>query len=426
MTLSVCNIFFINDFVKNVSILTPRCHNETQNGILEKNLQQISLIPRFFNAPKQSFFLFGPRGTGKSTWLKSRYPTAFWIDLLELDQFRFYSAAPERLKEVIAAHSTQKVVVIDEVQKIPDILSVVHALIEEKKGIQFVLTGSSARKLRRVGVDLLAGRALLRHMPPFFAAELGNQFALQEALELGLLPLVRGSENPEESLKAYVGMYLKEEVQAEGLVRQIGDFARFLEIISFSHAAELVVSNIARECNISRKTVENYIQILQDLLLGYTISVFTKRAQRALAERPKFYLFDAGIYRSLRPLRPLDVVQEMQGAALEGLVCQHLKSWVDAQVENYELAFWRTRSKLEVDFIVYGPKTFLAIEVKHSATIHPSDLKGLEAFKADYPECTPIFLYRGVTRIEKKGILCIPCEEFLLTIHPDRPIWGCP
>jgi predicted AAA+ superfamily ATPase len=218
-------------------------------------------------------------------------------------------------------------------------------------------------------------------------------------------------------------MYLKEEVQAEGLVRSIGDFARFLEIISFSHAAELTVSNISRECNVARKTVENYIQVLEDLLLGYTLSVFTKRAQRALAERPKFYLFDAGVYRSLRPHRPLDVPQEIQGAAIEGLVCQHLKAWVDAQVENYELAFWRTRSKLEVDFIVYGPNMFLAIEVKHGETIHPSDLRGLEAFHKDYPECTPLLLYRGNLRMKIKEILCVPCEEFLLSIHPDKSLF---
>ncbi len=380
-------------------------------------------IKRFFKAPTQSFFLFGPRGTGKSTWLKGRYADALWIDLLELDQLRLYSAAPERLKEIVGAHPDKKVVVIDEVQKVPDILSVVHSLIEEKKGIQFVLTGSSARKLRRVGVDLLAGRALLKHMPPFFAAELGKEFDLKKALELGLLPLVRGSENPEEALKTYAGMYLKEEVQAEGLVRQIGDFARFLEVVSFSHAGELNISNISRECSIVRKTVENYVQILQDLLLGYTLSVFTKRAQRALAERPKFYLFDAGIYRSLRPQRPLDVPQEIQGAALEGLIYQHLKAWVDAQIESYELAFWRTRSKLEVDFIVYGPNTFLAIEVKHGEAIHPNDFKGLEAFKEDYPECTPLLLYRGKTKFVRKGILCIPCEEFLLNIHPDHRLW---
>ncbi|MBX7066154.1 MAG: AAA family ATPase [Parachlamydiales bacterium] len=380
------------------------------------------LIPRFFKAPKQSFFLFGPRGTGKSTWLKQHFPEAFWVDLLKLDQLLVYSATPEHLREVLDANPDQKVVVIDEVQKVPDILSVVHSLIEEKRGIQFILTGSSARKLRREGVDLLAGRAILKHMPPFFAAELGKNFDLTEALELGLLPLVRGSIDPKEVLKTYVGLYLKEEVQAEGLVRQIGDFARFLEVISFSHGYELNVSNISRECYVARKTVENYIEILKDLLLGYTLSPFTKRAKRALGERPKFYLFDAGVYRSLRPLRPLDVPQEIQGAALEGLVCQHLKSWVEAQTEIYELAFWRTRSRLEVDFIVYGPNTLLAIEVKHGETIHPQDLNSLEAFKEDYPECTPILLYRGKTSYKKKEILCMPVEDFLLRVDPNHPL----
>lgn len=184
----------------------------------------------------------------------------------------------------------------------------------------------------------------------------------------------------------------------------------------------MLVSNISRECNINRKTVENYIQILQDLLLGYTLSVFSKRAKKALAERPKFYLFDAGIYRSLRPHRPLDIPQEIQGSALEGLVCQHLKSWVDAQKEHFELAFWRTRSKLEVDFIIYGPETFLAIEVKHGEVIHPSDLNGLESFKEDYPESTTLLLYRGKVKYKTKEVWCIPCEEFLLQIDPEIPL----
>jgi len=181
-----------------------------------KAILQHRWIRRFFKAPSQSFFLFGPRGTGKSSWLKQHYANALWIDLLELDQLRTYSAHPERLKETVAAQPDKKVIVIDEVQKIPEILSVVHSLIEEKKGLQFVLAGSSARKLKRVGVDLLAGRALLKHMPPFFAAELRDSFTLEKALDLGLLPLVLGANSPQEALRAYVGIYLKEEVQLKG------------------------------------------------------------------------------------------------------------------------------------------------------------------------------------------------------------------
>ncbi|NGX27512.1 MAG: hypothetical protein K940chlam6_01449, partial [Chlamydiae bacterium] len=173
------------------------------------------MYQRFFTPPKQSYFLFDPRGTGKSTWLKQNYPDAYWIDLLDPVSFRFFSAGEERLGPALAAHPEKKTIVIDEVQKIPSLLDVIHSLIEEKKGYQFIMTGSSARKLRKQGVNLLGGRALLRHMPPFFAAELGPSFELTKNLKLGMLPLVLDSPTPEEVLRAYVGIYLKEEVQAE-------------------------------------------------------------------------------------------------------------------------------------------------------------------------------------------------------------------
>jgi len=201
------------------------------------------------------------------------------------------------------------------------------------------LTGSSARKLKRSGVDLLAGRALLKFMNPFVAAEMGSSFSLEKALEIGILPLAWDNPSPEAVLTAYTALYLKEEIQAEGLVRNIGDFARFLEIISFSHGALLNLNNIASECNMSRSTVSNYLQILEDMLLGYTLNVFTKRAKRALTSHPKFYLFDAGVFRALRPRGPLDRPEEIHGAALEGLIAQHLKAWIDDQQADYELTF---------------------------------------------------------------------------------------
>ncbi len=383
----------------------------------------MQFISRFFKAPKQSYFLFGPRGTGKSTWLKEQYSNALWIDLLNLDVLRTYLAAPERLRAVVAPLPDNSVIVIDEVQKIPEILSEVHALIEEKRGLQFILTGSSARKLKRVGVDLLAGRALLKHMPPFFAGELGELFDLKQALEIGMVPLILLSESPQEVLQSYAGMYLKEEVQSEGLVRQIGDFARFLEVISFSHAAQINLANIARECEVSRKTVENYLQILEDLLLAFTLPVFSQRAQRALSQHPKLYIFDAGVFVSLRPQNLGDKPTDIQGAALEGLVAQHIKAWINTQVANYQMNFWRTKAGLEVDFIVFGPLGFWAIEVKNGSKIHPQDLRGLEEFKKDYPECTPLLLYRGTTKMVQNGILCIPCEEFLLQVHPEKKLF---
>lgn len=380
------------------------------------------MYKRFFTPPKQSYFLFGPRGTGKSTWLKKTYPDAFWIDLLDPETFRFYSAGAERLRQLLAEHPTKKIVVIDEVQKVPEILNVVHSLIEEKKDYQFIMTGSSSRKLKQYGVNLLGGRALLRHMPPFFAAELGPAFDLSQNLRLGMLPIVLDSESPEEVLRAYAGIYLKEEVQAEGIVRNVGDFARFLEAMSFSHASVINASNIARECQIARKTVDSYLLILEDLLLSFQLPVFRHKAKRSLSSHAKFYFFDSGVYYSIRPKNLYDVESETEGCALEGLVAQHLKTWVDAQQEKHQLHFWRTSSQVEVDFIMSGPDCFLAIEVKNGTAIHPSDLRGLEIFLEDYPEAKPILLYRGKRRYKERNILCCPVDEFLSQIDPRKPI----
>lgn len=375
------------------------------------------MYKRYFSPPNLSYFLFGPRGTGKSTWLKQHYPNAFWVDLIDPESFLLFSAAPERLRQILEQNPQHKVIVIDEVQKAPDLLNVVHSLIEEKKGYQFIMTGSSSRKLKKHGVNLLGGRALLKHMPPFFAGELGSSFDLARNLRMGMLPIVVDSPAPDEVLRAYAGIYLKEEVQAEGIVRNVGDFARFLEIMSFSHASLINASNISRECQIARKTVDSYLLILEDLLLSFHLSVFRRKAKRTLIQHRKFYFFDSGVYYSLRPKNLYDQESEREGSALEGLVAQHLKAWVDAQVEIHQLHFWRTSSDVEVDFIVSGPSCFLAIEVKNGTVLHPSDFRGLETFREDYPEVKPILLYRGKHRYKERDILCIPVEEFLIKIH---------
>jgi len=394
-------------------------------GSRNQSQGKLSMYRRFFSPPKkESYFLFGPRGTGKSTWLREVYPDAYWIDLLNPELFRFFSAGPERLRTVLESHKGQKTIVIDEIQKIPTLLDVVHSLIEEKKGYQFILTGSSSRKLRNHGVNLLGGRALLRHMPPFFAKEIGNAFSLSRNLKLGMLPIVLDSESPEEVLRAYAGIYLKEEVQAEGIVRNIGDFARFLEAMSFSHGSLINTSNIARECQIARKTVDNYLLILNDLLLGFQIDVFRRKAKRGLVNRSKFYFFDSGVYYSIRPQNLHDIESEKEGAALEGLVAQHLKGWIDAQQKPYALNFWQTQTKVEVDFIVSGPDCFLAIEVKNGTQVHPHELRGLEKFQEDYPQAKPLLLYRGKTPYKEKGILCYPVEAFLKEIDPGLPLYS--
>ena len=380
----------------------------------------MEIIDRFFQAPKTSFFLFGPRGTGKSTFVHQHFKNATYIDLLDPERVRFFSAMPERLREMIDAQPESGFIVIDEIQRVPELLSVVHSLIETRKGRTFVLTGSSARKLKRTGIDLLGGRALLYTMHPFMAGELRQHFNFDKALLQGLLPVVVASEDPIEVLRSYAALYLREEVQMEGLVRNIGNFSRFLEAISFSHASVLNVSNVARECEVERKVVEGYVGILEDILLGWHLPIFTKRAKRELAVHPKFYLFDTGVFRSLRPKGPLDRAEEIEGQALEGLVAQHLKAWAAYSRGQRELFYWRTRSGVEVDFVVYGPEGLWALEVKNARKIHPTDLRGLRSFKEEYPDCKRLFLYRGRDQLMKEEILCLPCVDFLKELHPDR------
>ncbi|MEP7270429.1 MAG: AAA family ATPase [Acidobacteriota bacterium] len=213
------------------------------------------------------------------------------MSLLEPETLRTLSARPERLRELIAGTPQAPQVVIDEVQKLPELLEVVHLLIEERVPAQFILTGSSTRKLRRGGVNLLGGRAGQKSLHPFMAAELGAQFTLDGALRLGMLPIVLGSKVPGEILRAYNGLYLREEVQMEGMVRNIGGFSRFLEALSFSQGAVLNLASVARESQVNRKSVEGYLEILEDLLLAFRVPVFTRRAKREVAAHPKFFFF---------------------------------------------------------------------------------------------------------------------------------------
>ncbi len=365
---------------------------------------------------KQSFFLLGPRGTGKTTYILKEYPDALLIDLLQPDDFRIYSSKPERLRELVRGNPNKSVFVIDEVQKVPELLGVVHSLIEEKKERQFILTGSSARKLKRTGINLLAGRAVMKHMHPFLAKELGGKFDLDSALNLGLIPVVLGSREPKEALSAYLDLYIKEEVKNEGLTRNIGDFTRFLETIAFSHGSVINVSNVARECHVERKTVQGYVGILEDILLAFRLPVFQKKAKRTLAFHPKFYLFDAGIFSAIRPAGPADLTADIAGAALEGLVAQHLRAYLDYRAPGCRLYFWRTYSGSEVDFIVYGKDTFWAIEVKSGREAKPEDLRGLKSFAEDFPQAEKFLLYRGKNRLDSGGIKILPCEDFLLTL----------
>ena len=379
----------------------------------------MEFVSRFFQVPDRSCFVFGPRGTGKSTWLRERIPDALVVDLLEPPAHRSLSARPERLRELLAGSPRRETVVIDEIQRIPELLTVVHAVMEEPSSPRFILTGSSARKLRRGGVDLLGGRAVQRTLHPFMAAEL-PAFDLGSAVRVGLVPLVVVASDPAEVLAGYASLYLDQEVRAEGLTRNIGAFTRFLEAISFSHGAQLNISAIARECEVERKVVAGYVGILEDLLLAFRLPVFRKRAKRATVTHDKLYLFDAGVFRSLRPRGPFDRPEEIDGQALEGLVAQHLRAWIAYSRFDVDLFFWRTRAGAEVDFVVYGETGLQAFEVKNAARVHSTDLRALRAFRDDYPEAETALLYRGRERLRIDGVWCLPVEDFLRRMMPEH------
>ena len=360
---------------------------------------------------RKSFFLFGPRGTGKTTWVKSVFPKAVYIDLLEAELFNDLIANPQRLSNYIPP-DFRDWVIIDEVQRIPDLLHEIHRLIETKR-YHFILTGSCARKLKRKGPNLLAGRALTFSMHPLSVAELGGDFRLEHSLKFGQLPSVYTEADPQKYLEAYVKTYLEEEIRHEGLTRNLSAFARFLEAASFSQGSILNVSSVARECHVERKVVEGYFSILEDLMIGYRIPPFSKKAKRRLAAHPKFYFFDAGVYRTLRPMGPLDAREEVDGIALETFFLQELIAQNSALHLGYKIFYWRTSNGREVDFVLYGTKGLLAFEIKRSSRITSAMLGGLKSFLADYPVAKAYFVYTGNRRMYDNKIEIVPVLEVL-------------
>ena len=356
------------------------------------------MFPRLFKLPldhQDSLFIFGPRGTGKTQWLRhnlAEQPHTY-IDLLDPLTYRTLKAKPESLREKISLQNNDWIV-LDEVQKIPELLDEVHRLIEHE-GQRFILTGSSARKLKRDGINLLAGRAIRHHMHPLVIQELKAEFKLEHALTLGMLPATYTYDDPAGYLATYIDIYLREEVVQEGLTRNVSAFVRFLEVASFSQGAVINATEIAREVGVKRQVIQNYFSILDDLLLAHMLPAFTKKAKRRLITTNKFYYFDAGVYAQLRPKGILDAPSEIAGVGLETLFYQSLLALIDYYRMNYQVYYWRTTSGTEVDFIVYGEEKILAFEIKHSQTITPKMLHGLKQFKKDYPMAELFIVYTG-------------------------------
>ncbi len=334
------------------------------------------MIDRIIEIPKRhSFFLFGPRQTGKSTLLKASFPSSstLYYNLLKSEEFLRLSANSAIFREeVLSRDSRQTHIIVDEIQRVPQLLNEVHALMEEKDAPFFVMSGSSARKLKRAKSNLLAGRAWSYSLYPLTHIELGAKFSLDRALDLGTLPSVYLSDSAEDAkhtLKAYVETYLKEEIQEEALVRNLGGFLIFLSLAGDENGNIINYSNIARETGTNYHTVKEYFQILEDTLIGFFLLPYHRSERKRLVRHPKFYFFDVGLYRTLRPRGPLDMPEEIEGHALETLFLQEIMAMNSYLALGYNIFYWMTSNNIEVDFVLYGARGIKAFEIKRTGKI---------------------------------------------------------
>ena len=362
---------------------------------------------------RQSAFLWGPRKTGKSTWLKENFKTSITYDFLNTDVFFRLSKEPHRLREELLAVDPGKLenpVILDEVQKVPQILDEVHWLIENK-GLRFILCGSSARKLRRGHGNLLGGRAWRFEMLPLTWHETGSMNLLR-ALNNGLLPPHYFCANANRSLKAYVQDYLQEEIRAEGLVRNLPSFARFLDALGFSHGELTNFANIARDCGVDAKTVRSFYEILEDTMLGGFIPPFAKKSSRQIiSSAEKFYLCDVGLAGYLCGRTVLEEKGEIFGRAFEHFILMELIAHRSYTGSDYDIRFWRTKTGYEVDFVLGGGE--VALEVQGSSRVDNTNLKPIEAFIEEYsPKRAIVVCNESVERRHGK-IEVLPWRNFL-------------
>ncbi len=302
---------------------------------------------------------------------------------------------------------------IDEIQKIPALTNEVHRLIESKKW-KFVLTGSSARKLKQEKANLLGGRALSKKFYPLTAKELGKNFDLIHSLQFGHLPSIYNKNfDKAEYLKSYLSVYLREELIQEGIIRNVQTFAKFLESASFSQASVLNVSNVAKDVDKDPKVIAEYFSILEDLLIANRLPIFSRKGSRKTIKRTKFYFFDVGVYRSIRPSGPLDDADQLQGHAFETLIYQEISAMNDIMGWNYDLSYWHTDRGQEVDFVLYGKRGLIALECKASKKFSSEDLKSLKLFKSDFKPAKLFLIYGGDEEYTIEDVQVIPASKFL-------------
>ena len=372
--------------------------------------------------PRQSAFLWGPRKTGKSTFLMENFPKSIVYDFLQTDLFLEFSKKPSLLRERLLAKDSQILrhpVILDEVQKIPQILDEVHWLIENK-GVQFILCGSSARKLKRGKVNLLGGRAWRFEMFPLVSVELGN-LDLLKVLNRGLIPVHYLEDSFEKSLKAYTQDYLKEEVLAEGLTRNIPAFSRFFDAMAYSHGELTNYSNIARDCGVDSKTVREYYQILVDTMMGRFVEPFQRRQDRQIISKaPKFYLFDVGVAGIITKRKILEEKGESFGKAFEHFILMELVAHSSYNNLDYEINFWRTKSGLEVDFVLGRGE--VAIEIKGTSRVDQRDLRSLTAFAGEYSPKKALVVCNEREERLHGNIRILPWRHFLENLWEGKII----
>lgn len=361
--------------------------------------------------PKEHYFLWGPRQTGKTTLLKAQHPEAMWIDLLKAEEYKRYLDSPEFLRRTALTLPENSWIVIDEVQKVPQLLDEVHWLIENQH-VNFALCGSSARKVKRGHANLLGGRALRFELFGLVYKELLEAFDLTRALNHGYLPRHYLSDDPQPRLRSYVADYLKEEIAAEGLTRNLPGFSSFLSMAALGDTEQVSYTTIARDCGVSGPTVKSYFQILEDTLLGTWLPVYAAKAKRRISTSPKFYFFDVGVVNHLARRGQMEPGSELYGKALENWVFHELNAYNHYAKRWLALSFWRLTSGIEVDFVVGNLE--LAIEVKATARPKAVHFKGLRELNKEHANLRQ----RLLVCLESKayqtedGIWVLPAQEF--------------
>lgn len=363
----------------------------------------------FEGSGNESLFLWGARQTGKSTLLKALFPDALWFDLLRSEVHRRYLTDPGQFREAVEADERKRLVIVDEVQKVPALLDEIHGLMVNR-GTRFILSGSSPRKIIRQGANLLGGRALRYELFPLVSAEIPG-FELMRALNNGLLPRHYLSDRPGRLLDAYIGNYLQDEIVAEARIRNIGAFSQFLRAAAFSNGEMVNYSNIGSDCGVSHNTVREYFQILEDTLVGRFIPSFQKRPKRKVIHAPRFYYFDLGIANRLLGRGPIEAGTEAMGSAFEQFIGQELHAHARYSERSYPITYWRTTTQMEVDFILGDHE--VAVEVKATDNIQTRHLKGLKAFAEEYTVKKQIVVSTDPVERLVGGISVMPWQVFL-------------